>query len=48
MPETSNLSLEEIGELFGDEVVVHLTKDGHGIVESEKPEVQHFEIGKHE
>jgi hypothetical protein len=31
--ETSNLTLEEIGELFGDKVVVHLTKDGTGIVE---------------
>jgi hypothetical protein len=36
VPETSKLSLEEIGEIFGDEVVVHLTNDGHGIVESEK------------
>jgi hypothetical protein len=36
VPETSNLSLEEIGELFGDEVIVHLTQDGHGIVEEEK------------
>ena len=25
--------MEEIGALFGDEVVVHLTADGHGIVE---------------
>jgi sugar phosphate permease len=48
VPETSGLSLEEMGELFGDEVVVHLTSDGHGIVESEKPEVQHFEIEKRE
>lgn len=39
VPETSNLSLEEIGELFGDEVVVHLTQDGHGIMEEEKAEV---------
>jgi hypothetical protein len=36
VPETSKLSLEEIGGLFGDEVVVHLTNDGHGIVETEK------------
>jgi hypothetical protein len=25
--------MEEIGALFGDEVIVHLTADGHGIVE---------------
>lgn len=36
IPETSNLSLEEIGALFGDTVVVHLTEDGHGIVELEQ------------
>lgn len=33
IPETKNLPVEEIGALFGDEVVVHLTTDGHGIVE---------------
>jgi hypothetical protein len=36
IPETSGKSLEEIGELFGDEVVVHLTQDGHGIIEGDK------------
>ena len=36
IPETSRLSLEEIGELFGDTVVVHLTTDGHGIIEEDK------------
>ena len=36
VPETSRLSLEEIGELFGDEVVVHLNADGHGIIEQQK------------
>ncbi|KIW05621.1 uncharacterized protein PV09_03492 [Verruconis gallopava] len=44
VPETSNLSLEEIGELFGDEVIVHLTEDGHGIVEDRKMEVDHVEL----
>lgn len=39
VPETKNLSLEEIGELFGDEVVVHLSADGHHVVESEKVDV---------
>ncbi len=33
IPETKRLPVEEIGALFGDEVVVHLTEDGHGIVE---------------
>ncbi|KFY68508.1 hypothetical protein V496_01030 [Pseudogymnoascus sp. VKM F-4515 (FW-2607)] len=35
IPETSNMSLEEIGALFGDPVMVHLTADGHGIVEND-------------
>ncbi|CAK7206968.1 hypothetical protein SEUCBS139899_009775 [Sporothrix eucalyptigena] len=39
VPETKNLSLEEIGELFGDEVVVHLSADGHHVVEAEKVDV---------
>lgn len=33
IPETARLPMEEIGALFGDEVVVHLTSDGHGILE---------------
>jgi hypothetical protein len=36
IPETARLSLEEVGELFGDRVVVHLTNDGHGLVEGDK------------
>jgi MFS family permease len=32
-PETKGIPIEEIGELFGDKVVAHLTEDGHGIVE---------------
>jgi hypothetical protein len=47
IPETKNLPVEEIGALFGDEVVVHLTADGHGIVEDVEGklglEVQHHE-----
>jgi hypothetical protein len=35
VPETSSLALEEIGALFGDEVIVHMTADGHGLVEVE-------------
>jgi Sugar (and other) transporter len=33
VPETKGLPIEEIGELFGDKVVVHLTEDMHGIKE---------------
>lgn len=33
IPETKQVPVEELGALFGDEVVVHLTEDGHGIVE---------------
>jgi len=36
--------MEEIGALFGDEVVVHLTSDGHGILEDKmEVEVVHLE-----
>ncbi len=40
--ETKMLPVEEIGALFGDEVVVHLTADGHGIVE-DKAVSEHVE-----
>ncbi|KAK4694364.1 hypothetical protein P7C71_g3210, partial [Lecanoromycetidae sp. Uapishka_2] len=33
MPETNGLTLEEMGALFGDTVVTHMTSDGHGLVE---------------
>ena len=36
IPETKRLPVEEIGALFGDDVIIHLTADGHGIVEAEK------------
>ncbi|KAK3640165.1 hypothetical protein LTR56_005577 [Elasticomyces elasticus] len=35
IPETRRLPLEEIGALFGEEVMIHLTNDGLGIVEKE-------------
>lgn len=44
LPETKGLPIEEIGALFGDEVVVHLTKDGHGLIEDKAIEVDHREI----
>lgn len=33
LPETTGKSLEEIGALFGDEVVLHFSSDGRGLVE---------------
>lgn len=36
VPETTNLSLEEMGDLFGDDVIVHQTADGHAIIEDDK------------
>lgn len=36
IPETKQIPVEEIGALFGDEIVVHLTANGHGIVEQDK------------
>ncbi|KAH8693584.1 general substrate transporter [Talaromyces proteolyticus] len=33
VPETKQIPIEEIGALFGDEVVVHLTEDGRAIKE---------------
>lgn len=52
VPETTNMTLEDIGALFGDEVVVHITADGHGIVEIENMDevkeavVVHAEVNK--
>lgn len=34
VPETKHKTLEEMGELFGDEVVTHLTADGQDVVET--------------
>ncbi|CAK7215417.1 hypothetical protein SCUCBS95973_002465 [Sporothrix curviconia] len=34
LPETKGKTLEEMGDLFGDEVVVHLANDGRGFVET--------------
>lgn len=43
LPETKGVPLEEMGDLFGDEVVVHLAQDGRGIVESDKMTAEHVE-----
>ena len=43
IPETKGLPMEELAALFGDEVVVHLTADGTGFVES-TPKAQAMEI----
>lgn len=42
IPETKGLPVEEIAELFGDTVVVHLTEDLHGI--KEKMDDSHVEV----
>ncbi|KAH8697513.1 general substrate transporter [Talaromyces proteolyticus] len=44
--ETKGLPVEEIGALFGDKVVAHLTADGQGIVEddSSKAETDYVEV----
>lgn len=34
VPETKGLALEEIGELFGDKVALHMTADQRGLVEA--------------
>ncbi|CAK7203429.1 hypothetical protein SEUCBS139899_006163 [Sporothrix eucalyptigena] len=34
LPETKGKTLEEMGDLFGDEVVVHMADDGRGFVET--------------
>lgn len=48
VPETKGLALEEVGELFGDKVALHLTSDQRGIVEqtdekNDLPSVAHTE-----
>lgn len=46
IPETKNLPMEEIGALFGDEVVLHMTSDQRAIVEKsmEDSAVEHSEV----
>jgi hypothetical protein len=43
IPETRHVPVEELGALFGDAVVVHLTPDGHGILEDKGPVVETME-----
>ncbi|KAL3441972.1 general substrate transporter [Aspergillus insuetus] len=43
IPETRHVPVEELGALFGDAVVVHLTPDGHGIVEDKGATVETVE-----
>ena len=45
VPETRGLPIEEMGALFGDEVALHMTSDGRGIVEKpEEVEVEQIEV----
>jgi hypothetical protein len=43
IPETRHVPVEELGALFGDAVVVHLTPDGHHIIEDKGPTVETLE-----
>lgn len=36
LPETKGKSMEEMGDLFGDKVVVHMSKDGNHLVDLKK------------
>lgn len=42
IPETKGIPVEEIGDLFGDRVAVHLTAEGNDVIEKEH-EVQMIE-----
>ncbi|KIW67196.1 hypothetical protein, variant [Phialophora macrospora] len=45
VPETRGLPVEEMGALFGDEVVLHMTSDGRGLVEkSDGVVLDHIEV----
>jgi hypothetical protein len=45
VPETRGLPVEEMGALFGDEVVLHMTSDGRGLVEkSDGVVLDHVEV----
>lgn len=41
IPETKGIPIEEIGALFGDTVVAHLSADGHDIVEDQQEKAEH-------
>lgn len=45
LPETTGKSMEEMGDLFGDEVMVHMTADGQGIIEMNK--LEGLGVGEH-
>jgi hypothetical protein len=47
IPETTKLPMEEIGALFGDEVIVHLTSNGQGILEDKEVEIPETEQVEH-
>lgn len=41
IPETKGIPIEEIGALFGDTVVAHLSADGQDIVEDQQEKAEH-------
>lgn len=44
IPETKGLPMEEIAALFGDEVMVKLSADGHEIIKNDIAEVERVEL----
>ncbi|KIV93515.1 hypothetical protein PV10_04726 [Exophiala mesophila] len=46
IPETKLIPMEEIGALFGDHVVTHMTANGQALVEEEKAGETHLEMAK--
>ena len=47
VPETRGRPVEEMGALFGDDVVLHMTSDGRGLVEkSEGVALDHIEVAE--
>lgn len=44
MPETRGKRVEEMGEISGDTVDVHITSDGRGLVEKSEAVVEEAEI----
>jgi hypothetical protein len=44
VPETRGKPVEEMGEIFGDKIDVHMTSDGRGLVEKSEAVVEHAEV----
>ncbi len=44
IPETRGKPVEEMGEMFGDKIDVHITSDGRGLVEKSEAVVEEAEF----